>query len=98
MLYNDAYTTIQIMIDDVDIVATSDGVAPKFIGSFGWIMESSKERNTVYAKGPAGVYKYLSNRAEAYGLLSLVLFIFHVHEYMTTTIQSNFKTFLIKRA
>ena len=91
-MYHNAFTTVEIFSQDCEIYATSDGSAPNFSGSFGWSMETSKDKKIATNKGPAGGYRCLSYRAEAYSLLSLVLFITHIHRYMAKKNTSDLQT------
>jgi len=92
-LEHDAFTSAQIIEAAGDVYATSDGSAPNFRGSFGWSMKTKDGKKIAHNNGPVGGYRCSSYRAEAYGLLSLTLFIFHLHRYTKSTIQSNYKLF-----
>ena len=57
------------------IYATSDGSAPNCVGTFGWASKLSSGQQLAKQKGPATGYRTTSFRAEAYGLLSFLVFI-----------------------
>ena len=79
----DIFTTVQVFNNDgATLCATSDGSAPEFIGSFGWAMRTTKGTNNIATNnGAAPGYRTTSFRAEAYGLLSLVLFLYHAFKF-----------------
>ena len=73
--------------------ATSDGSAPNFEGSFGWASKTDSGIILVRNNGPAPGYRCSSFRAEAYGLLSYLLFVYHALWYMKTHISKKTKVF-----
>ena len=82
MTTEDIFTTVQgLNKDGATLCATSNGSAPAFTGSFGWAMRTTKGKNIATNNGAAPGFRTTSFRAEAYGLLSLVLFLYHAFQF-----------------
>lgn len=65
------------------ILCTTDGSAPEFFGSFGWIIDMSLNYQSTYYGRVEG-YRISSFRAECYGLLSVLCIVHHVCKFMNT--------------
>lgn len=82
--------------------ATSNGSAPNFVGSFGWSAKTTSGIIIATNNGAAQGFKTSSFRTEAYGLLSLYLFLYHVFTFTafpippTTSIYSDSKSVIDK--
>ena len=63
------------------IFATSDGSAPNFVGTFGWSLSLGNGQRLAKNKGPAHGHRTTSFRAEAYGVLSLLRFLYQAFPY-----------------
>ena len=63
------------------LAVTSDGSAPNFVGSFGWAAMITTKETIGKNKGAAPGYRATSFRAEAYGVLAVLLFIYHVYKF-----------------
>ena len=88
---DDVYVLVSAIIShasnsDGEILATSDGSAPNFVGTFGWSLSLSNGKRLAKNKGPAPGHRTTSFRAEAYGLLSLLRFLFHAFAYTGNTL------------
>ena len=59
------------------MVMVSDGSGPKTGGAFGWKITATDGTRLAQGKGPAFGGYMNSYRAEAYGMLSLLLFVLH---------------------
>ena len=73
--------------------ATSDGSAPKFVGSFGWAAKTDTGITLASNNGAAPGYRSTSFRAEAYGLLSYFLFLDHIFKYTKIDMCKRIKVF-----
>ena len=56
----------------------SDGSAPRMRGSFAWIMSDASGNRLARCSGPVFGYAISSYRAEGYGLLSALRFLYHM--------------------
>ena len=72
--------TVREILQNTQCYAASDGSAPKDRGSFGWIISTHKGDHLVRCRGPAYGYAISSYRAEAYGMLSILRFLFRMGE------------------
>ena len=87
-LHTDVFATAKLLNSDNTMNATSDGSAPNFVGSFGWSAKTTSGIPIASNKGAAQGYKTSSFRAEAYGLLSFYLFIYHISHFTAYLISS----------
>ena len=83
---------IQIQNDDIfeivdcitkceELYITSDGSAPNFVGTYGWAAKTKTGTPIATNNGPAPGFCTTSFRSEAYGMLSVLLFLYHLIEY-----------------
>ena len=80
------FKTIELCNEDnATLYMTSDGSAPDFIRTFGWAARTNKGVNIATNNGPAPGHRTTSYRAEAYRLLSFILFLYHAITYTSST-------------
>ena len=72
---------------------TSDGSAPNFTGSFGWVSSLPCGRRIATCSGPAFGYRTTSFRAEAYGMLSYLRLIIRACEYTNANLPAQVRGF-----
>jgi hypothetical protein len=75
------YTFVNHIMTNPLTHCTSDGSAPRFVGSFGWVSCLSNGERIARNKGPAYGSRTTSFRAEAYGILSYLRLIFRAFEF-----------------
>lgn len=68
------------------LLGASDGSVVKENGTFGWVIATATGEVLAKCMGPAFGIPMNSFRAEGYGLLSLLIFLFLVHQYAKTSI------------
>lgn len=61
-------------------IFASDGSAPKSKGSFAWILSDDSGNRLVQCSGPVFGHRISSYRAEGYGILSVLRFLYHMHQ------------------
>ena len=66
---------------DLELYLCSDGSAPMFCGSFGCVCSTTEGIPLFQISGPAPGSRTTSYRAETYGLLALLRFVFHFCSY-----------------
>jgi len=85
-------TNIYEFVDQIQnattVLFTSDGSAPQFVGSFGWMASLPDKTRIAYNKGPAFGSRTTSYRAEAYGMLSVLCLLLRAFEYTSTELSS----------
>ena len=102
-LDSDIFTVVEMLNkDECHILATSDGSAPNFVGSFGWAAKTVTKEPIGHNKGAAPGYCATSFRAEAYGLLAVLLFIHYAYQFTgctkttQTTLYTNSESLITK--
>ena len=78
---HDIYHFVQMLRDNNIVHTTSDGSAPNFVGTFGWVCSLSTGQRIARNHGPAYGSRTSSFRAEAYGLLSYLCLVHRAFEY-----------------
>jgi hypothetical protein len=84
-LADDAFTLGTILTSSTTVAAT-DGSVVSSSGSFGWILATADGKKLAWNRGPVFGFRGSSYRAEGYGLLSILQFLFHIFQF--TQIQS----------
>ena len=81
-LRSDNFTTLQeFNKDSATLYAVSDGSAPIFIGTFGWVMQTDIGIHLADNNDPAPGYRTTSFFAEAYRILSILFFLLRAFQY-----------------
>jgi hypothetical protein len=86
---DDVYEFVSMIAEAKEIHCTSDGLAPKLTGSFGWSCSIDNGKRIAQNCGPAFGYRTSSFRAEGYGLLSYIRLIYRAFEFTGNTLPSN---------
>jgi hypothetical protein len=77
----DVYHFVQMLITNNIVHTTSDGSAPNFVGTFGWVCSLATGQRIARNHGPAYGSRTSSFRAEAYGILSYLCLVYRAFEY-----------------
>ena len=80
-IHCDVFQLAQSFSESVEILGATDGSAPQFIGTFGWVLKNIDGTIIAECNGPAPGYRTSSFRTELYGLLSFLLFLQHTCVY-----------------
>jgi len=71
------------------IMFASDGGAASPKASFGWVLSTNPGQHTLHVSGPAYGAHSNSYRAEGYGILSVMRFVFWVQSFVTGTLSDS---------
>ena len=74
-----------------NILVASDGSSPNFIGSFGWILATTRGLKLVEGFGPAFVVKMNSYRSEGYGMMAPTRFIWRFEQFYDIGISKSYR-------
>jgi ribonuclease HI len=85
------YTFVQKIMNNPIVHCTSDGSAPQFVGSFGWVSSLQTGERIARNKGPAYGFRTSSFRAEGYGVLSYLRLIYRAFEFTANQLPTSLK-------
>ena len=91
--HQDIFAFVQTIQHHGHAYITSDGSAPIFIGTFGWMCSLKHGERIAYNSGPACGLRTSSFRTEAYGLLSFLCLLQRALEYTSTHLSSQLHIF-----
>ncbi len=89
----DPYVIIETLASTTAIYSASDGSVKDHQGSFGWLLSTPDGTVILKCSGPAYGRQMKSYRAEGYGVLSLLRFIYHLYTFCHTPLPAALRLF-----